>query len=169
MKYNFVSVGTTIIALVAAFVAVRALFILASFIFTDSLCDAARRGNLADMAIAISWGAEVNGRGMHAKTPLMAACEGGQLECARYLIGLGADVNGHNDSGSALMWAVESGNVALCQLLCEQGVDVEWKNHEGSNVIDFAISKKNHEVVDLLKRFSYRDSRVDPVVDDSKQ
>jgi ankyrin repeat protein len=154
MSWTSRSIGTTFVALVTAMAMLYGLYGLLSFVLTDNLCDAARRGNIEDVKLAVSRGAKINGRGMHAKTPLMAACEGGQLDIAQYLIDLGADVNGHNGSGSALMWAVESGNAPLCQSLCEKGANANWKSDIGDNAIDFAIKKNNREISDILKQFA---------------
>jgi ankyrin repeat protein len=154
MRWAVRSIGSAFVALVTAMAMLYGLYGLLSFILTDDLCDAARRGNIEDVKLAVSRGAKINGRGMHATTPLMAACEGGQLEIAKYLIDLGADVNGHNASGSALMWAIEAGNASLCELLCEKGADVDWKNDTGGNAIDFAATKNNKEISNILQRFT---------------
>jgi len=84
-------------------------------------------------------------------TPLMSACAGGDVVMVRHLIYRGADVNGHNDSGSALMWAIDSGNIEIVKLLLENEVDASWTNVLGGGAISFAREKRNQTIVDLLQ------------------
>ncbi len=64
---------------------------------------------------------------------------------------LGADINGHNDSGSVLMWAIDSGNVELVSLLLDHGVDTDWKNPLGDNARTFAKEKGDQDIIDRLR------------------
>src|SRR5262245_10409244 len=79
----------------------------------DKFNQAIARGETDAVRKAIAHGVDVNGRGMHAMTPLMTAAKTGRLDICELLVKHGADVNGHNDSGSVLMWAVDSRNEAL--------------------------------------------------------
>jgi|ERR1051325_8024926 ankyrin repeat protein len=83
-------------------------------------------------------GVDVNGRGMHAMTPLMTAAKAGRLDICELLLKHGADVNGHNDSGSVLMWGVESGNEELVRFLLKSGADRSWKNALGGTAESLA-------------------------------
>src|SRR5579871_2433366 len=83
----------------------------------DDLNRAALAGDRARCEILLGRAANVNGAGMHDMKPIMSAAKGGSLETTRLLLSKGADVNAHNDSGSALMWAVDSGNEELLSFL----------------------------------------------------
>jgi len=120
------------------------------FIQTDKLNQVARSGDIAAIDTLLNQGAALNGRGMHGMTPLMSACAAGELPAACHLIELGADINGHNDSGSVLMWAIDSGNIELVSLLLDQGVDTGWKNHFGGDARGFAKEKGDPAIVELL-------------------
>ena len=78
-----------------------------NFVSTDNLNQAIATGETGTVQRVIARGVDVNGRGMHAMTPLMTAAKAGRIDICELLVGHGADVNGHNDSGSVLMW-VES-------------------------------------------------------------
>ncbi|MEO5984304.1 MAG: ankyrin repeat domain-containing protein [Ferruginibacter sp.] len=121
------------------------------FIRNDELNQAAVAGNSKRTTELLSKGANVNGRGMHAMTPIMSAARGGHLKVVELLVAKGADVNSHNDSGSALMWAVDSGSEELVSYLLRSGVDAQWTNALGSSALDFAREQKKTNIVRLLE------------------
>ena len=101
------------------------------FLRSDNLNQAIVRGDYEAVRTAIARGVDVNGRGMHAMTPLMKAAEAARLDICKLLVEHGADVNGHNDSGSVLMWAVASGNEEVVRLIVESGASRSWSNALG--------------------------------------
>ena len=96
-------------------------------------------------------GAKVNGPGMHGMKPIMSAAKGGSLETVRYLVSEGADVNAHNDSGSALMWAVDSRNEAVVRFLLTRGANPRWTNSLGDTAVDFARRKGLTNMTEILE------------------
>ena len=88
---------------------------------------------------------------MHAMKQIMSAAKGAHLETVEYLASRGADVNAHNDSGSALMWAVESGNEEIVQFLLVSGTNVRWTNALGETALDFARTKKANNMIRILE------------------
>jgi len=80
----------------------------------------------------------------------MSAARGGSLETVKYLVSKGADVNAHNDSGSALMWAVDSHNEQIVEFLLKNGADTTWTNSLGQTALDFAREKKATNLVGIL-------------------
>ena len=121
------------------------------FIRNDTLNQAALAGDAKRADVLLSKGANVNGRGMHAMTPIMSAARGGHLKVAKQLVAQGADVNSHNDSGSALMWAVDSGNEELVSFLLQSGADLRWTNALGTTALDFAMEQKKTNLVRVLE------------------
>jgi ankyrin repeat protein len=101
------------------------------FVRTDNLNQAIAKGEIEVVRTAIARGADVNGRGMHAMTPLMKAAEAGRLDICELLVRHGADVNGHNDSGSVLMWAVASGDEEVVRFILKSGAAKSWSNALG--------------------------------------
>lgn len=117
----------------------------------DKLNQAARAGDSGRVTELLNEGVSVNGRGMHGMTPIMSAAEGGHLEVVKLLVTKGADVNGHNSSGSALMWAVDSGNEEVVRCLLQNGADVRWESELGDSALSFAREKKRTNIVRILE------------------
>ena len=121
-----------------------------SFSKNDNLNQAALVGDRTRCESLLSNGAAVNGKGMHDMRPIMSAARGGHLETAMYLMSEGADVNAHNDSGSALMWAIDSGNEELVRFLLANGANARWTNALGRTAVDFAREKRASNMLQLL-------------------
>ena len=121
------------------------------FIRSDNLNQAIMRGETDTVRKAIARGADVNGRGMHAMTPLMTAAEAGRLDLCELLVKHGADVNGHNDSGSVLMWAVESKNEALVRFILASGADRSWSNSLGDTAQSLARHRGLTNIAALVR------------------
>jgi ankyrin repeat protein len=121
------------------------------FIRSDNLNQAIVRGETDSVRKALSRGADVNGRGMHAMTPLMTASKAGRLDICELLVERGADVNGHNKSGSVLMWAVESGNEQLVRFLLKSGAVRSWTNALGGTAESLARHRGLTNVAALVK------------------
>ena len=126
------------------------------FIKNDDLNQAALAGDRARCEALLTKGASVNGAGMHAMRPIMSAAKSGSLETVRFLVSKGADVNAHNDSGSALMWAVDSGNEELLRFLLMKGADAAWTNALGHTARDFAVEKKSSNMARILETWPTR-------------
>ena len=123
-----------------------------TFVKNDNLNQAARAGDRARCQALLRKGAHVNGVGINDMKPIMSGARGGNLETVRYLVSKGADVNAHNDSGSALMWAVDSGNEELVRYLLVSGADAGWTNALGNTVVDFARRKGATNMIPILEK-----------------
>lgn len=121
------------------------------FIRSDNLNQAVARGDMQAVQKSIGKGVDVNGRGMHAMTPLMKAAEAGRLDICELLVKHGADVNGHNDSGSVLMWAVNSGNEELVRFLLKSGANKAWTNALGDGAYSLATKRGLTNIAGILK------------------
>jgi ankyrin repeat protein len=126
------------------------------FIKSDELNQAALAGDRTRCEAILSKGANVNGAGMHDMKPIMSAARGGSLETVRFLASKGADVNAHNDSGSALMWAVGSGNEELLRFLLMRGADAGWTNALGRTAHDIAVEEGKTSLVSILETWPKR-------------
>jgi ankyrin repeat protein len=122
-----------------------------NFVRNDNLNQAALAGDIHQCDNLLSKGANVNGAGTHAMKPIMSAAKDAHLETVKYLVSRGADVNAHNDSGSALMWAVDSGNEEIVQFLLLSGTNVRWTNALGETALDFARTKKANNMIRILE------------------
>ena len=127
-----------------------------SLVRNDDLNQAALAGDRSRCAALLKKGANVNGAGMHGMKPIMSAAKGGNLETTGYLVSNGADVNSHNDSGSALMWAVDSGNEELLKFLLMKGADTSWTNADVQTVLDFAAKMRKTNLVAVLRTWPKR-------------
>ncbi len=126
------------------------------FCLNDNLNQAARGGDVGRCQVLVSKGAKVNGAGMHDMKPIMSAAGSGSLETVRYLVSQGADVNAHNDSGSALMWAVDSGNEELVRFLLTQGAEFGWTNALGRGALDIAAEHRSTNLARILQTWTNR-------------
>jgi len=120
-------------------------------ILNDQLNSEARAGNLQSMQTLLRQGANVEGRSIHFKTPLMSAAEGGNGNAVLFLLAHGADVNAHNGSGSVLMWAVASGNVGVVRTLLFHGADVNWRSDLGDTALQTAKESKQPAIAKMLQ------------------
>ena len=127
-----------------------------SFSKNDELNQAALAGDQVRCEALLRRGAKVNGAGMHAMKPIMMAAQGGHVDTVRYLVSQGADVNAHNDSGSALMWAVDAGTEELTLFLLTQGSNASWSNALGRTALDLAGEQGRTNLVSLIETWSKR-------------
>ncbi|XWS42712.1 hypothetical protein CRYUN_Cryun16bG0037600 [Craigia yunnanensis] len=107
----------------------------------DSLCLAARKGEVITIQRLIENGAVINGRDQHGWTALHRASFKGKIDAARMLIDKGIDVDSKDDDGyTALHCAVESGHTEVVELLVKKGADVEARTNKGVTALQIADS-----------------------------
>jgi ankyrin repeat protein len=123
-----------------------------------SLFDAAMKGNIEAVKQHLAAGTDVNAKdesmGM---TPLHHATFGGHKEIAELLIAKGADVNAKFDKisgGTPLHIAADKGHKEIAELLIANGADVNAKDEGGKTPLDWAITSKQTETADLLRKHS---------------
>lgn len=123
------------------------------------LAIATMSGNKEIMDTLIAHGADVNfseSESLWDITPLMKACESGNLATIRYLVEeMNSEINfvaGNNQS--PLQVAVENGHLEAVELLLKYGANLEIKSGYGSaytkTPICFAVEKNNKEMVSFL-------------------
>lgn len=107
----------------------------------DSLCVAARKGELRTIQRLLENGAVINGRDQHGWTALHRASFKGRVDVVRTLIENGIDINARDEDGySALHCAVESGHIEVIELLVKKGADTEARTNKGVTALQIAES-----------------------------
>lgn len=114
------------------------------FVFIgDSLCVAARKGEVRTIQRLLENGASINGRDQHGWTALHRASFKGRIEVVKALIENGIDINAKDEDGySALHCAVESGHVDVAELLVKKGADIDSRTNKGVSPLRIAESLK---------------------------
>ena len=77
------------------------------------------------------------------------ACYFGHLECAKALLGAGADINKQKNGGvTPLMCAANNGKIEVVRELLKRGAKKGLKNEDGETVYD---QTSNEEIKALLR------------------
>ena len=85
----------------------------------------------------------------YGKVALHRACAGGHLECAKALLGAGADINKQaNDGWTPLMYAAHFGLLEVVRELLKRGAKKDLKDNKGKTAYDWA---SNEEMRALLR------------------
>ncbi|XP_027067116.1 protein VAPYRIN-like [Coffea arabica] len=107
----------------------------------DSLCVAARKGEVRTIHRLLENGAIINGRDQHGWTALHRAAFKGRVDAVRTLLDNGIDINARDEDGYlALHCAVESGHVDVIELLVKKGADIEARTNKGVTALQIAES-----------------------------
>ncbi|XP_044480506.1 protein VAPYRIN-like [Mangifera indica] len=107
----------------------------------DSLCVAARNGEIRTVQKLLENGAMINGKDQHGWTALHRASFKGKIEVVRMLLDKGIDIDAKDEDGyTALHCAVESGQTDVTELLVKKGVDVEARTSKGVTPLQIAES-----------------------------
>jgi len=115
-----------------------------------SLHDAAMAGDVEQVQLLISSGADVNARDMTGYTPLFYAVQSGQKKAAELLIGGGANVNARDGNGNTpLHYAAVRGHYDMCEVLVSNGADVGSRNLTGRTAVAMA---KDSRIAELLRK-----------------
>ncbi|XP_024925139.3 protein VAPYRIN [Ziziphus jujuba] len=107
----------------------------------DSLCVAARKGEVRTILKLLENGAAINGRDLHGWTALHRASFKGRIDAVRTLIERGIDIDAKDENGyTALHCAAESGHGDVTELLVKKGADVEARTNKGVTALQIAKS-----------------------------
>ncbi|XP_068650583.1 protein VAPYRIN-like [Aristolochia californica] len=105
----------------------------------DSLCVAARKGELRAVQRLLDTGASANGQDQHGWTPLHRACFKGRIDVVRALLEKGVDLDTRDDEGyTPLHCAVEAGQAEVAELLMKRGSDVNARTNKGITAVHIA-------------------------------
>ncbi|KAL2503184.1 Ankyrin-2 [Forsythia ovata] len=117
----------------------------------DSLCVAARKGEVRMIHRLIESGASINGRDQNGWTALHRASFKGRIEAVRALIEKGIDVDAKDEDGyTALHCAVESGHAEVIELLVKKGADIEARTNKGVTPLQIAESLSYSGIIRVL-------------------
>ena len=118
---------------------------------TKSLHEAAMAGDVEQVQLLISSGADVNATDNTGYTPLFYAAQNSQQKVAELLIGAGANVNTKDQYGNTpLHYAAVSGHYDMCEVLVSNGADVAAKNLTGGTALAMAKTQGHSQIVELL-------------------
>jgi ankyrin repeat protein len=114
-----------------------------------SIFDAIRNGDTAKVQALLKSGADPNQRHETGGTALMHAAAFSTVDCVRFLLDAGAEVNGSAKNGAtALIWG--TGDVDKVRLLLERGAGVNAKTTDGTTALVTAARRGNTDSVRLL-------------------
>ncbi|HUU19571.1 MAG TPA: ankyrin repeat domain-containing protein [Sedimentisphaerales bacterium] len=115
-----------------------------------TLHDAARDGDIDQVQLLLSKGANVNEKNRMGWTPLHTAIRNRRLAIIEPLIAKGADINAADNRGQTpLLAAVYISQKDAVELLIAKGADVNLMGG-GDNALSLAKKRNNKEIVDLL-------------------
>jgi len=126
--------------------------------------DCAGLGDIEAVKKHIAAGTDVNTRGEGGISPLLIAAIEGHLDVVELLISKGADVNIKDDKGmTPLQFSVLVNKRQIVELLINNNADVNLqigggqltgkeKKIEGRTALNMAMSKKNNEIISLLRK-----------------
>ncbi|KAJ8630875.1 hypothetical protein MRB53_024198 [Persea americana] len=131
----------------------------------DSLCAAARKGELRTVQRLLEKGALINGRDQHGWTALHRVSFRGRVDIARMLLSKGLDVDARDEDGyTALHCATEAGQAEIIELLVKKGADVDARTNKGVTALQIADSLHYSGIARILVQGgAVRDGAVPPV------
>jgi hypothetical protein len=135
---------------------------------TSEWQEAVSRGALAELAVLLSRGADVDARDRHGQTAVMLAAMDGNARVVEFLAMHGADLDHTAKFGlSALMLAVLRGHAEVVRVLVAAGADVDLKGSgapgfTGKRAHDLAVERGDGAVAALLAPLT-RETPPDPL------
>ena len=134
---------------------------------SQSLHDAARDGDIDQVQLLISQGADVNEKNRMGWTPLHTAIRNRRQALIEPLIAKGADVNAKDNSGQTpLHVAVYIGQKDAVELLIAKGADVNIMGGRGDNALSLAKKRGNTEIIDLLLKHGAKEPSLEDLMGD---
>lgn len=98
------------------------------------LHSAVRQGDLNEIQILVSKGADIHARDYRGETPLFYAVEKNSTQITEFLLKQGANPNSKNNKNSSIiLQAIKNKNLELVKLLVENGLDPKKYETESTN------------------------------------
>ena len=118
----------------------------------SALNDAAQNGHVEILQYLLQQGISANAESSPARgTPLLVACQQGQLTCLRTLLNAGADINRPDNTGcTALYYAAKEGRLAALEILLNRGAKVQVWSSDKSDPLCIAAFNGHRFCVRLL-------------------
>lgn len=123
----------------------------------QTIHEAAKNGDLADVKRHANRGAEVDMRDDGSLTPLQVAAQAGYVTVVKYLTSSGADVNVTDTHGETpLHWNSSIARVQpdLTEVLIANGADVNAMDNDGRTPLHYATKYGFNEVKECIRRAS---------------
>jgi len=131
-----------------------------------TLHDAARDGDIDQVQLLLSKGANVNEKNRMGWTPLHTAIQNRRQALIEPLIAKGADINATNNRGQTpLLAAVNTGQKDAVELLIAKGADVNAMGGS-DNALSLAKKRRNTEIVDLLLKHGAKEPSLQDLMGD---
>lgn len=93
----------------------------------------------------------VNEKNSKSVTPILLACQTGELAIVKELISAGADLTLRDNYGNSSLWAACYSNKAeLVRLVEENGIDIDTRNTDGVTALMLAASSGRDTIVETL-------------------
>lgn len=119
---------------------------------------AAADGDLPQVTLLLSRGADVNEKIEFDRTALMLASSRGSIDIANLLLNKGARINEQDRNlETALICAVAEGHTGVVLLLLEHGADIYIRNGNGLTAADIAEEKGHTPIIELLANVLEKD------------
>jgi ankyrin repeat protein len=135
-------------------IAVAVIVLLAGSTFASAgpLHDAASAGDVEEVGLLLSQGADIDARSDKGETPLIVAILADHAAVAELLIARGANVMARNERGlTPLHAAAYSGNAKVARLLLDSGAELEDRaNVSGATPLIVAAEENRVAVAELL-------------------
>jgi hypothetical protein len=131
-----------------------------------TLHDAARDGDIDQVQLLLSKGANVNEKNRMGWTPLHTAIRNRRLALIEPLLAKGADINATDNRGQTpLMAAIYIGQKDAVELLIAKGADVNLMGGS-DNALSLAKKRRNTEIVDLLVKHGAKEPSLQDLMGD---
>lgn len=113
--------------------------------------------NINDIASLLPSVKDINIQNSEGKSPLMLACERGDMELTRLLLSKGASVNFLSSQGDTpLLSAVSSGNLDFVKFIIESGAGKHLGNSPLSEALRLSDKEKADEIADYLLKIGVK-------------
>jgi hypothetical protein len=133
---------------------------------TKTLHDAAVDGDIDQVQLLLSRGANVNEKNRMGWTPLHTAVRNRRLALIEPLLAKGADINATDNRGQTpLMAAVYIGQKDAAELLIAKGADINIIAG-GDNALSLAKKRRNTEIADLLVKHGAKEPSLEDLMGD---
>ncbi len=117
------------------------------------LLQAARIGDLGNLAREILAGSDINQKNHRGYSALMLAVYNDQYDAALLLIEAGADIDSTDKGGnSVLMGAAFKGHARILNLLLKNGARTDLQNFAHQTALNFAKTFGRKEIIPLLEK-----------------